>query len=59
MCPGVGSVGSSPALFTLSIPNDPSLIGELVFAQGLLFDPTPGATYLWKATRAAELRIGP
>ena len=47
-----------PALVSLPIPNDPAFLGLPLYAQGLLYDPTPGAAVEIGLTEAVELLIG-
>ena len=48
-----------PAAIPLAVPSDPSLFGQLVFAQGLLFDSGVTLGVRFGLTAAAVLRIGP
>ena len=48
-----------PASITLAVPNDPNLVGQSIYGQGILIDPTAGAGGVrFGLTDAVELRIG-
>jgi hypothetical protein len=47
-----------PAPVGVPIPNDPALLGEQVYAQGLLFDPSAAYGVRYGLTEAVELRLG-
>ena len=49
----------TPAPIALTIPLDAALLGASVYAQGLLFDTSPGATVAFGLTDAVELQVGP
>ncbi len=49
----------SPAPLPVAIPSTATLIGVSLYGQGLLFDPSPGATVVFGLTEGAELVVGP
>ncbi len=55
--PGGAPWDGTPAAVTLSVANNPALIGLKVFAQGFLIDPSPTGVLIGAAT-AVEIRIG-
>jgi len=57
LLPGAPWSGS-PALYPVSIANDPALAGVSVFVQGAIVDPAPGALAPIALTGALELQIG-
>lgn len=48
-----------PASVSLDLPSDPSLIGQTVYAQGLLVDPIAALGVKFALTNGLEVRLGP
>lgn len=49
---------SQPVFFQLRTPDDPSLLGARLYAQGALFDPIPGNQLPLGLTTGVELVVG-
>ena len=49
----------TPSPISVAIPNDLTLLGSSVFAQGLMLDPTAEFGVKFGLTDAVELRVGP
>ena len=47
-----------PVPLGVTVPNDPSLVGAVIFAQGLMLDPRPEATLPVALAGAAYIRVG-
>ncbi|MDA0372486.1 MAG: hypothetical protein O2865_01755 [Planctomycetota bacterium] len=55
---GPWSGPGQPVTFALRIPDDPTLIGARLYAQGALFDPTPGNAVPVGLTTGVRLDLG-